>query len=144
MRTRRVTMWLAVAFVWFAMAGTATAETTNSYDSGSTSADPDVSCKDALLMSTSVIAMKCNYTTEYGTVSHSATSIDIDTYAGCNDSGTLEWGKKNLSDDATGLSVGTGSTGNAYTVSATCSGGSSTSLVLDDKFQNSGGKLKTD
>ena len=144
MRACHVTMWIAVALLCFAVAGTATAATTNNYDSGSTSTDPDVSCKDALVMSTSVIAMKCNYKTEYGTVSYSATSIDIDDYAGCNDDGALEWGKEDLTDDATGLSVGTGSTGTAYAVSATCSGGSSTSLVLDDKFQNSGGKLKTD
>ena len=125
---------------------TTTTFTTIMYADNSTSPDVDVSCKDLSAASTGVVSATCNYTSD-GSITTNSTTIDLDSYLGCDYNGNLSWSETNFSTDGTNIAIELDSTGRDYWIVADCPKGGSTNKdgkALEDGLKNCKGVLKSE
>ena len=123
----------ALAFGLCAGASASPVDSSN-FSETSSSSTLDNSCK-MLDMSGTTLEGECNEVTDEGVDSGNATSINLDSYATCNEGNELAWGSGGLT-DATGLDVSLSSTGSLYMLDGTCSGGTASQLNLRERISN--------
>ena len=132
-----------------AQTSTTTSVTTNTYKTGDTSADIDLSCKDLSVSSTGELSGTCNYEASDKTVqTKKSKSLGLESYVECSQTnGRLVWGSGGFVTNTGAPQSDLNTAGTAYLLAGTCGiagGANDTSvdtLQLDARIRNRSGRL---